>query len=316
MQPHSAPSTRPARGGFTIIELLIVISIIAVLLTITLQVVGAFITAARESATQTTIRKIQGLLSERAEAMHRIQRDITRQPQYTSLKTQYSTQINDNLMKVIAKKKMAYDAFPQSSSEVSTSPANSMSNPELLYYFLTQADVLGSTPVGTDAFSSAEVGDTDSSGNSEFLDGWGRPLRFYRWPTRLFRPDGYWNPSGTAVNPIDATNAKILLSTLPSFSGNLQNDLGRDPDDPLRLCAAFNASTGSPPFKVDFEKFGVGYNTPGTYHVMLVISAGADGVFGMYDPSDTTNNGHLGAVKDANALADDITYLNVRAGGR
>jgi hypothetical protein len=51
-------------------------------------------------------------------------------------------------------------------------------------------DVFGAAPVDTANFRTQEVADTDGDGLPEFVDGWGRPLRFYRWPTRLFRPYG------------------------------------------------------------------------------------------------------------------------------
>ena len=61
---------------------------------------------------------------------------------------------------------------------------------ELLYFALTQMSTYGVAPVGTDAFKTQEVADTDGDGLPEFVDGWGRPLRFYRWPSRLFKPFG------------------------------------------------------------------------------------------------------------------------------
>ena len=67
---------------------------------------------------------------------------------------------------------------------------------ELLYYMLTQMEVLGVPPVGESEFSTSEVRDTDGDGLLEFVDGWGRPLRFYRWPTRLLKPNGVLGPDG------------------------------------------------------------------------------------------------------------------------
>lgn len=327
MHPHSAQPRRPARSGFTIIELLIVVTIIAVLMALTLRVVGAFVTAARESATQTTIRKIQGLLNQRAEALQRqLQRDsfVTNSPEYFRVKNSdvpLST-ASAALQKICAKKLIIRKYFPQHAGEIRSDDLDlrsavfrqkfpTVSNAEVLCELLTQSDVLGDAPIGTDAFSTSEVQDTDNNGLPEFLDGWGRPLRFYRWPTRLFRSSG--DPS-VAISAADLANIKTLFSTLPSFSGNLANDLARDPDDPLQFTARLMPSP--------LENYVVAgystpcFHTPRTYHVMLVVSAGPDGVFGMYPPEDTTNFGHLGAVQSVEALADDITYLNVRAGGK
>lgn len=73
---------------------------------------------------------------------------------------------------------------------------------ELLYYALTQLEVFGIPPIGDD-FKSSELRDTDGDGLLEFVDGWGRPLRFYRSPTRLIKPYGALGPDGVPGNPGD-----------------------------------------------------------------------------------------------------------------
>lgn len=67
---------------------------------------------------------------------------------------------------------------------------------ELLYYMLTKMEALGVPPVGESEFSTSEVKDTDGDGLLEFVDGWGQPLRFYRWPTRLLKPNGVFGLDG------------------------------------------------------------------------------------------------------------------------
>ncbi len=73
---------------------------------------------------------------------------------------------------------------------------------ELLYYALTKMHIFGVSPVGDD-FKSSELRDTDGDGLMEFIDGWGRPLRFYRSPTRLIKPYGTLGPNGVPGNPGD-----------------------------------------------------------------------------------------------------------------
>lgn len=310
---------RSRRSAFTLVEILVVVSIIAILVTLTIRVVGSFMNQARAAATETTIRKVQGLLNSRAEALHR-QFDrtslVTSSGEYFALRTDPNFGLaSQPLQKVCTKKLLVRKFFPQSPRELNSNlqpklaAASNVTNPDILYDFLTQSNVLGDTLVGTDSFSTSEVKDADGSGNLEFVDGWGRSLRFYRWPTRLFRPLG-------KGNPINLSDAQLLFSTLPTYSGNIQNDLSRDPDDPLQL------ANRPLPNGINFETTGITgdsgpcFHTPATYHVMLVVSAGPDGELGLYEPTDYDNNGHLGAVRDANFLADDITYLNVRAGGK
>lgn len=68
---------------------------------------------------------------------------------------------------------------------------------ELLYYALNHMEIFGIPPVATE-FNNSEARDTDNDGLMEFIDGWGRPLRFYRAPTRLFKPYGILGPDGVA----------------------------------------------------------------------------------------------------------------------
>ena len=37
------------------------------------------------------------------------------------------------------------------------------------------------SPEAMEQFNPSEIGDTDQNGLPEFLDGWGRPIRFLRW---------------------------------------------------------------------------------------------------------------------------------------
>ncbi len=303
-----------SRKGFTLLELLIVISIIAVLLTLVVKATGTFITMSRESATETTIRKVSSMLNQRSESLYRLQarkRWVENTLEYYSAAKNISGG-NDNLRKILARKLMMRTYFPQTRQEVLDAPkvsgvtvqpkivaSASASSSEILYDFLVgeAGNTVGLELIDVDSFSPAEATDKDQNGLPEFVDAWGNPLRFYRWPTRL----------------MNDPRAKSLFSTLP-------NNLSRDPDDPLRQCTVFpNFETmGIPASSPEFptEISGPVFHTPAVYHTMIVVSAGPDGVLGLYEPDDTTNFGHLAAIKDDDALLDDITYLSVRAGGK
>lgn len=339
-------SVATGRSAFTLIELLVVVSIIAVLMTLIVGVVGSFLTQAKDAATKTTINKIQGLLNSRAQAFDRlVQRNgfLSGSTEYTQTSTQQIANGDANLQAIIAKKLLQVKFFPQNVSDLKNSylnatmlsalypklysggvPTQLATNPEIFYDFLTQENVLGGVPVGSDAFSASEIQDTDGDGLPQFIDAWGNPIRFYRWPTRLFRSGGQTGANTVApVNATDAANAKILFSTLPVFTQNLgpdpnttlypsatsamyNTDLDRDPDDPLRSCL------------LSVSKFESSFHTPITFHVFLVMSAGPDGILGLYEPDDTANFGHLAQPipGQQDALADNIISLNIRAGGK
>jgi hypothetical protein len=327
---------------------MVVITIIAIMATIALGVVGGLIGQARDAATKATISKIQGLLNSRSQAFDRLVKRkgyLVGTQEYQWVVQYYGAALpQKSSREMLTAKLLQAKFFPQRYAELYITgnnnfwqkPAgqasiynnpNASANPlfdssEILYDFLTQSNALGDTPVANDTFTPAEVKDTDNDGLPEFLDAWGNPLRFYRWPTRLFRSQGQ-NAGTAALNAItaqDVSNAQLLFSTLPVFTGNLTFDLARDPQDPLQDCLTIfnpNLPAKLPIFEnLQFPGLAVQMHTPATYHVLLVISAGPDGVLGLYEPYDTANYGHLGAVKDLAALNDDIVSLSIRAGGK
>lgn len=321
------------RAGFTLIELLVVITIIAILMTISLQVVGGLLENAKTGSTRATISKLQGLINQRAQGLDR---QILRKGflpgsfEFAAVKSDYPA-IPKSTQETLTKKLLEVKYFPQRSADIydqnlypASAGLSSANSVEIFFYFITQTTISDS-PVGTDAFSSSEVKDTNNNGLQEFVDAWGTPLRFYRWPTRLFRSGGQNGAHSLAnISAQDADNARSLFSTMPVFSGNLANDLARDPGDPLwsllndlsnfetvPVQMYVNPIVGNPP-----QTTPVMMHTPATFHVYLIVSAGPDKTFGMFDPSDVPNFGYLGAVQDKEALRDDIISLNIRAGGK
>jgi hypothetical protein len=210
---------------------------------------------------------------------------------------------------------------------------------EVLYFILTQSDLIGYSAEGIDEFKSNEVRDTGCSLRPEFIDAWGQPLRFYRWPTRLIRPGGY----GSTPTGYQLSLARILMPALPKSAST---ELALDPDDLLGL----TLPTSSPAWSVSPATFEYNssnpqtqsYHTAGTYHTPMVLSIGPDGDLGLYEPNsltqtsygylarpideDANNNGTLDSGEDlnnnnqldlsANALYDNITNLNMKSGGK
>ncbi len=193
---------------------------------------------------------------------------------------------------------------------------------ELLYFSITGAEVFGIPPVDAADFDESEVGDTDEDGLLEFIDAWGNPIRFYRWPTALFNqplnPDGTVNPDGSIHNaPYRLSQggaAELLVSGLPGPhplgpSGFWPQDLlYRDPDDAMgRLTGA---RLDYPPFAVQIYN-ATRYHMPDTYHVPLLVSMGRDEELGLEEPYQ--GNG-LAAPVDVGAVEDNVTNRNRRAG--
>lgn len=243
-------------GGFTLVELLIVISIAGFLLATLGVTIANYLENAREQQTVATLRKIEGLIAERLKGLER----AYKKPDFETFVTRFQKQLqagdanqgiplmpgfSREATEMLARKLFARMLFPQTLSEgiplssedlngngvldagedkngngtldyyrtvldrirgdqgvqfnyanhVATAESRKTESSELLYYALTSMELFGIAPVPTE-FRDTEVRDTDGDGMLEFIDGWGRPLRFYRSPTRLIKPYGMLGPDG------------------------------------------------------------------------------------------------------------------------
>lgn len=370
MQKERMPNqlnSQSHRRGFTMVELLMVIGLILFLLATTAVIVKNIGNTSREKATMATVTKINGLLTERIEAMRKALDSPRNKSQIDRLINQKYTALRPNsvlgskanaisrpVMEILVKKDLFRQNFPQMGGEspgidavmgaaagrITGSSDGGLSNSaEYLYHVITAHDVYGISPVGEDAFSVSEIDDTDGDGLKEFVDGWGKPLRFYRWPTRLIKQDGLAHSPGSTLKETYRTVARVLISSLPPAPPSGRNEIDPvyvDSDDPQNriihdserlgdlLDPLFNTTTGFPsPYA--FPE----YASISTYSLPLIISPGADGQLGLYEPFDTARNGVLcqpwndsdtatdiPAAPRLEYLFDSITNHNQRAGGR
>lgn len=374
------------RRGFTLLELLIVMGIIAFLISILATVWGNYQERAQETATTATIVKINRLLDQRlkslAEAFGRenLKGALDRKAAEIGDPNHANGpvfQLQKSALRAWVFKDRVRAAFPQRFEDLygpdaapgvagddddgnGTTDFDAMGNPdilelgyagsddtapaitaalrklnaspnvsltthdrdtesaELLYIALTQADVIGSAAVDSDAFQGKELADTDGDGLMEFVDAWGRPIRFYRWPTRLIRPVGEdANGNGTLDTGEDLNNngildsagvgldrlvTDLLIQGLPAEPSSDQRDpLDTDPDDPSgSLLAGILAQSNM------INHFNEAtYHTLETHHVPLIVSAGGDGVLGLFEPyfleRDADGSGDISGTEDTNS---------------
>ena len=280
---------RSFRSGFTMIELLIVIMVIAILMSLLVSAAFSFIVNAREAATAATISKVNGLLQERIRSFR--QYDFSDAAQRFAAMNSLTVEVAE----VFVRKNRMKQAIPQSFTEADrvrlfpgiaftsaagppvtfsfTSPATgylaTYESGIVLYAFLTRGETFGAPSAADDAFTGSEVRIGPETNNLPCLvDAWGEPLRFYRWPTRLFRcgeQDFYgggssdYNQNGTpesvggitpgvfppasgtpiVISPIirpiasiavlsGPTPASLLISNLPPFDRNSSYAFGSD----------------------------------------------------------------------------------------
>lgn len=310
------------RSGFTLVELLVVIGILMALTAITWVAVRGVMGTAREKATIATIRKIDALLTKRLEGFERQliaqeEAAIDGMPQYVKevmadvplLQSLWNNGQQERA-RTLARKEYFRRHFPQTVSEVrgmctGTAYAclgdgrfalgvtsDQVTNAEILYWLVTRAGSFGIDAVETDAFTANEFTDDDGDGFPHFVDGWGNPIVWYRWPTRLIRPAAaptdvqtIDDPSGTPRYklPIDTRFADAIWPGLEAYGSRgpgttimqeANDPLARDPSDPTAA-----ASPTTPADAVWFERY---FHTPDTFHLPLIVSGGPDG---LADPS-------------------------------
>lgn len=238
------------RSAFTLIELLVTISIIATLGALSITTVRSSIETARQAQTETTIAKIDSVLTSIYERYQYLRLDISDLP--SNLAGEERAR-----QRIYRMRDLLRCDLPCTTNELGTASqldgtftplqesyrlavANSEGfgdnyNAELLYLVVTNAD-----PESRGGFSDRDVADTDGNGLLEFVDGWGNPICWMRWAPGLESSDRQ------PVMPLDPANA----------------ELDADPFDPL----------------------GVGN---GWFLVPYVFSAGPDGEYGLIAPTAT-----------------------------
>jgi len=197
-----------ARTAFTLIELLIAISIMGILAAAAVFAMVAAQETARETKTRSTITKVHGLMMDRWESYRTRRLPIELPPQPSKadearLKAlrelmrmempERWTDITANPITLPFRPALSQSYLQRYQSvkgeKGADFPTAQYQGAECLYLIITMgpADEVG----GIEQFRASEIGDSDADGMPEFLDGWGRPISFLRWaPGFTVAPDG------------------------------------------------------------------------------------------------------------------------------
>jgi len=204
------------RNGFTLVELLIVVTIISMMAAMTLGALSSVQEQGREYATKATIAKLNDIIMRRYESyMHRrVPVDLSGCTSSFAVAQDRLYAIRDLMRMEMPDRKedigVAASGPPVTLSNISTLPivlpnsTKQVPAPSVtpLYRNYIKAHYKGDTAVASKAafpaallymivsignpedmeqFTQSEIGDTDNDGLLEFLDGWGRPIYFLRW---------------------------------------------------------------------------------------------------------------------------------------
>lgn len=201
---HAVPARRQA---FSLVELLVVVSIILVLM----AMLGAGVSAARGSqrkqATQALIARIDEVLKQQfatyssrsvpASALTGSNKSAARA---AYLRRLASAEMPDSWVDVQAivsntagvprtPAQSAYVGVFQAIRAVNSAwPTSDYADAECLFMIVMQGGIADCLDCG--ALGSTAKGDVDGDGAFEFLDAWGNPIRYVLWPAALQLPPG------------------------------------------------------------------------------------------------------------------------------
>jgi prepilin-type N-terminal cleavage/methylation domain-containing protein len=194
------PSAHCPRAGFTLVELLVTVTVIGILA----MLANAGLNAARETAriarTKATIAKLNNVVMEMYDS-YRTRRVPINFPATTSPQAAALTRLN--AIRDIMRMEMPQMAPDDVTSDPVVSglprpalsraylarwnagaPSTRFNLAEVFYMWVTMAN-----PEVREQFAENEIGDVDNDGWPEFVDAWGNPIMFLRWAPQFLPPN-------------------------------------------------------------------------------------------------------------------------------
>ena len=254
---------RNKRTGFTLVEMLITITIIGVLSAGVLAALQGAREAAKAAKTKATITKLHYVIMQRYDS-YRTRRvpvgkgdittfiynhdgnsatglpadegvDLYSPYLFPSVPTSKISLINAQV-RLMAIREIMRMEMPERWSEVTNNPLILKNRPSISDRYLRLFNTAGvaadtdlhasaeclymivmSIPEAAEQFSTTEIGDADDDGLPEFIDGWGHPIYFLRWPAGFLESNHATSDlqDGLTHDPFDSCNLTTCYATYP-----------------------------------------------------------------------------------------------------
>jgi prepilin-type N-terminal cleavage/methylation domain-containing protein len=278
------------RRAVTLVELLITLAIMAIIAAAVLGTASAAMESARRSRTQSTITKLDRLLTEALAGYATRRVDV--HPDYRnsitfSFRGADAGRATQDVRLLAARELIKYE-MPDRWTDVIDDPKILNAQPSLaIRYRSVYANLKGDAATkaryqGAETlflvvmaatgdgeartqFQSAEIGDVDEDGAQEFVDGWGNPISWLRWPEAF-------GPPSTDADPLDP-----YRRDKPDSTGPTANQYKQQEGEPRLHNVAKVLGEFLPALRDD---------RPARYVAPLVYSMGRDGESGINAKAD------------------------------
>lgn len=180
----TANQMRIKPAGFTLVELLVVIIIVAILSALTLGGLRSGAIRAKEGATRLLVTKISDAVMELLEELEDQGFEANPNP-YGAGETDLYLQLPDSKAVIALHPATAHPPFGAAYKAYASGIGTTNESAECLYMIVTQTGVSRSV---IETLHAGDIGDSDGNGKNEFLDAWGSPIAFVFTPPELKSP--------------------------------------------------------------------------------------------------------------------------------